>query len=260
MNRRMLAALVALVLAAAGGGLVITYAKNADRRAVAGTTPVSVWVAQKLVPAGTTLKDAETTGLITRTQVPAQAAPVGSLGDIASGNEGLLALSDVQPGEYVLAARFGSTPTGEKAIEVPAGRLAVSVQLEDPAHVGTFVRPGSHIAVFVTYKVKALGDDARSKKINDNDIKATRALLPDALVIGVGATALAAPKPADGEAAPASETPSFLVTVAVTPEEAVRLVHGINNYTLYAGLRGNDVKLDATTEASDLNIFTGSAS
>ena len=48
----------------------------------------------------------------------------------------------MQPGEYLLGARFGTTPVGTKAIEVPAGMLAVSVELKDPARVGTFVTPG----------------------------------------------------------------------------------------------------------------------
>lgn len=259
MNRRILAALVALILAAVGGGLVIVYARNADQRALAGASPAGVWIAQKLVPAGTTLKSAEEAGLLVHSQVSAQAVPVGALDQIDASNESLLALSDVQPGEYVLAARFGTAPAAEKAIEVPAGKLAVSVELADPARVGTFVTPGSHIAIYSSYKIKALGDDARSKKINDNDIKGTSVLLDDVLVIGVGSSALAAPTPAkaEGEAAAAAEAPGFLVTVAVPPAEATRLIHGIANYTLYAALRGSGVKIDPNEQANDLNLFPG---
>ena len=48
--------------------------------------------------------------------------------------------------------------------------------------------------------------------------------------------------------------PSFLVTLEVTPEQATRLVHGINNYTLYAGLRGSEVKVDPKLSVNDLTI------
>ncbi len=257
MNRRLLAALVALILAAAGGGLVIVYAKNADQRALAGASPAGVWIAQQLIPAGTTLKDAQQTGLLVHTQVAAQAVPIGSLDTIDSTNEALLALSDVQPGEYVLGARFGTAPVGEKAIEVPAGQLAVSVEFADPARVGTFVTLGSHIAIYSSYKIKALGEDARSKKINDNDIKGTSVLLDDVLVIGVGSSALAAPSRPEGEAAPAADAPGFLVTVAVPPADAARLIHGIANYTLYAALRGSGVTIDPKDQANDLNLFPG---
>ncbi|WP_374967937.1 Flp pilus assembly protein CpaB [Terrabacter sp. BE26] len=257
MNRRLLAALLALLLAAAGGGLVLVYAKNADQRALAGAQLAGVWVAQKLVPAGTTLKAAEEQGLLTHTKVSAEAVPAGALEEINAGNRELLALSDVQPGEYVLAARFGTTPPAEKAIEVPAGKLAVSVQLSDPARVGTFVTPGSHIAIYTSYKIKALGDDARSKKINDNDIKGTSVLLDDVLVIGVGTSALAAPAKTDGAAAPAANSTGVLVTVAVPPGDAAKLIHGVANYTLYAALRGSGVKIDPNQQANDLNLFPG---
>ena len=193
MNRRILAVIVAAVLALGGGALVIAYAKSADARAIASAQPTTVWVAQKLVPAGTTLKDAQRTELIAQTKVAASGVPVGALQDINADNNALLALSDVQAGEYLLSARFGTTPVGTKAIEVPAGMLAVSVELKDPARVGTFVTPGSHIAIYSSYQIKALGDDPKSKVINDNDIKGTSVLLDDVQVIGMGDSPLAAP-------------------------------------------------------------------
>ncbi len=142
MNRRILAVVVAVLLAVAGAALVLVYAKNADKRAIAAAQPSTVWVAEKLVPAGTTLKDAERTELIVKTQVAATAVPQGALQDVNADNNSLLALSDIQPGEYLLSARFGSAPVGTKAIEVPSGKVAVSVELRDPARVGTFVTPG----------------------------------------------------------------------------------------------------------------------
>jgi pilus assembly protein CpaB len=260
MNRRIIAVLVAAVLALGGGALVIAYAKSADARAIASAQPTSVWVAKKLVPAGTTLKDAQRSELIVQTQVAASAVPTGALQDVNADNNALLALSDVQPGEYLLSARFGTTPVGTKAIEVPAGMLAVSVELKDPARVGKFVTPGSHIAIYSSYQIKALGDDPRSKVINENDVKGTSVLLDDVQVIGMGDSPLAAPATptTDDKTAQAkdeSQAPSFLVTVAVTPEQATRLVHGINEYELYAALRGSDVKINPNAQTNDTNIF-----
>ena len=137
MNRRILAVIIAVLLAVGGAALVLVYAKNADKRAIAAAQPSTVWVAEKLVPAGTTLKDAERTELIAKTQVAAAAVPQGALQDVNADNNALLALSDIQPGEYLLSARFGSTPVGTKAIEVPSGKVAVSSSSSDPARVGT---------------------------------------------------------------------------------------------------------------------------
>lgn len=261
MNRRIVAIVAAVVLALAGGALVLLYARSADARALAGQSSTRAYVATKLIPSGTTLKDAQRSGLIAETQVAAKGLPTGALDGIDSGNNALLALSDVQPGEFLMSARFGTTPVGSKAIEIPAGMLAVSVQLTDPGRVGTFVRPGTHLAIYDSFTLKALGDDAKSKVINDNDIKQTNLLLDDVQVIGIGDTPLAAPAAAPtGDAVARTSgrqdnVASFLVTVAVTPEQSTRLVHGINTGTLYAALRGSDVKLNPNTSVNDVTLF-----
>ncbi len=198
MSRRILAIIIAIVLAVGGAALVLVYAQNADKRAIADAQPSTVWVAEKLIPAGTTLKDAERTALIAKTQVAAVAVPQGALPDVNADNNALLALSDIQPGEYLLSARFGSTPVGTKAIEVPSGKVAVSVELSDPARVGSFVTPGSHIAIYQTYKLVKLGTDEASKQFNDLDFHGTNILLDDVLVIGMGDTPLNAPGQSTG--------------------------------------------------------------
>jgi pilus assembly protein CpaB len=254
MTRRIIAVAAALVLAVLGGALVISYATTADQRAIANAEPRRVWVSEQVVPVGTTLKDAQRTDLISEATVPAGAMPTGALTEITPENSSLLALSDIQPGEYLLDARFGTTPAGEKAIEVPSGMLAVSVELNDPARVGKFVTPGSQIAVYSSYRIKALGNDERSRLINGNDVKGTSVLLDDVQVIGMGDSALMAP-PGDTDQETQRQSPSFLVTVAVTPKQANRLIHGINEYTLYAALRGSDVKIDPKAQVNDLTIF-----
>jgi pilus assembly protein CpaB len=260
MNRRILAILVAVLLAVGGGAMVVMYARNADARAIAEQSPVKVYVAQKLIPAGTTLKDAQRQEMVAETAVAAKALPMGALETIDADNNALLALSDVQPGEFLLSARFGTTPVGDKAIEVPSGMLAVSVQLTDPARVGKFVTPGSHIAIYQSYKIKDLRDTPEAKILNENDVHGTSLLLGDVLVIGMGDSPLSAPakQNAEGQDASAQQAAGgFLVTVAVDPKDAPVLVHGINNRVLYAALRGSDVKIDTKQEVTDLQLRNG---
>jgi pilus assembly protein CpaB len=261
MGRRVIAIFAAALIALVGVASVLLYARGADARAVSANQPTQVYVSTAQVPSSTSLKDAVRTGLLVKTAVPAKAVPAGALTTVDDSNSSLLAMTDIGAGEYVLASRFGTTPQGTKAIEVPAGMVAVSVQLTDPARVGSFVTPGTHIAIFDSYKIKAIGDDPKSKALNDADVKGTSLLLADVLVIGMGETALnpgsqpdATAK--DGEQAAAqSPNASFLVTVAVTPQDAARLVHGINNGTLYAALRSADLKLTDTKTVDDLNLF-----
>ena len=47
------------------------------------------------------------------------------------------------------------------------------------------------------------------------------------------------------------------MTVAVTPEQAARLIHGISGDALYAALRGSDVKIDAGSQVDDMSIYQG---
>lgn len=258
MGRRILAILAAAVIALIGAVLVLLYARGADARAVADASPTTVYVSNTVVPAGTTLKDAERLQQITKTQVAAQSKPAGALTTIDDTNSALVALTDVAPGQIVLAAAFGETPLGEKALQVGAGKLAVSVQLSDPARVGRFVTPGSFLTVFMTYKLKQLDTSEKAKVFNEQDVKGTSVLLDNVKVIGMGDSSLT-PQPAatDGEEEQQQQAPSFLVTLEVTPEQATRLVHGINNYTLYAGLRGSEVKVDPKLAVNDLTVLGG---
>ena len=140
--------------------------------------------------------------------------------------------------------------------------LAVSVQLSDPARVGTFVTPGTHIAIFDSYKIKAIGTRREAKIINDDDIHGTSVLLEDVLVIGMGQTALTPGNGVAGDrgrattqAAAAAEAASFLVTVAVSPDGRARpdprhqQPHALRRA---ARLRRQDATL---REVNDLNIF-----
>jgi pilus assembly protein CpaB len=184
-----------------------------------------VFVAAKMVPSGTSASDAVAQGLMVSTRAAAQGVPAGALSKVDTSNGKLLALSDIAPGQYVFASAFGTTPLGQQAISVPSGEVAVSASLPDPAHVGTFMTPGSHIVIYDTY-----GQDPN---------KQTLVLLKDVLVIAVGSTSLAAPSPASGQASAAAAS-SVLVTVALAPNSATRLVHAVQTGSCYASLQGTN--------------------
>jgi pilus assembly protein CpaB len=250
MGRRVLAVLAAVVVALIGVVAVVVYAKGADARAVAGQKPQTVYVAAKLVPSGTSAADAVATGLIVPTQVAAKGMPAGALSTVDDATGKLVALTDIAPGEFVVAGRFGTTPVGQKAIQVPDGQVAISLSLSDPARVGAFVTPGSHIVIYDTY-VPVAGVAGVGKAATSGG-KETQVLLDDVLVIAVGSTSLT--PPANGEAqAPAA---GALVTVALPPVTAAKLVHGIQTGTLYAGLRGTDAKAGLAQIVSDATLFS----
>jgi len=145
---------------------------------------------------------------------------------------------------------------GTKAIEVPAGQVAVSIALADPARVGTFLTPGSKVVLYDTYTPKA-ATQSGSNSSPSATTEQTRVLLDDVLVIAMGEASLtpAAP-PKEGEEAAATPVAGALMTVAVTPTDAVRLVHGIQTGTLYAALRGTDAKVDLGKVVSEASLFS----
>lgn len=253
MGRRILAIVVAAVLALIGGVMVLLYARNADARAVAANSPTTVYTSSLQVPAGTSIRDALRLQMLTETKIPASGVPAGALTQVTEENASLLALTDIPPGQYVLAAAFGDSPLGQKLIQVPTGKLAVSVALSDPARVGSFVTPGSFLTLFATYPTAPAEEGATGGM-------ATSVLLDNIQVIGLGAQPLqsgvAQTAPAEGEAAE-EQAASFLVTLAVTPEQATKLVHAVNQYTLYAGLRGEEVKVNPNLSTTDQNVFGG---
>jgi len=255
MGRRIVAIFAAALVALVGVAAVLLYARGADARAVASQQPSPVYVVKTVVPAGTTLKDAVQNGLIVKTSVAAKGVPTGALSGVDGSNGGLFALSDIQPGEYVLTDRFGVKPVGTRAIEVPAGQVAVSISLSDPARVGTFVTPGSHVVLFDSYEPPATSSGSSSSAATSTGTQ-TRVLLDDVLVIAMGEASLTpAPAPKDGEQQ-AAPTPGALLTVAVAPADATRLVHGIQTGQLYAALRGTDAKVDLGKVVSQTSLFT----
>ena len=255
MGRRIVAILAAAVVALVGVTAVLLYARGADARAVASQQPVNVYVVKSVVPSGTNLKDAVQSGLIVKTSVASKGVPLGALTGVDGSNGGLFALSDIQAGEYVLSDRFGVKPVGTKAIEVPAGQVAVSVSLSDPARVGTFLTPGSHIVLFDSFQPIPTSEAATPAELATK----TRVLLDDVLVIAMGEASLtpaAAPTTGEDGKDAAAPVAGALVTVAVTPADAVRLVHGIQTGRLYAGLRGTDAKVDLSKVISEVSLFS----
>ena len=250
MGRRVMAVLAAMVVGLIGVAMVLLYASGADARAVADQKPQTVYVAQQLVPSGTTAADAVAKGLMVPTKIAAKGVPAGALTTVDAATGRLVALSDIAAGSFVVASRFGTTPTGSKAIQVPDGQVAVSVAFTDPARVSTFLTPGSRIVIYDTYQPAAAAPVAGNSAVAG---KQTRVLLDDVLVIAVGSTSLTPTASANGQTqAPAA---GALVTVALAPVTATRLVQGIQTGTLYAGLRGTDTKTNLAQIVSDSTLF-----
>ena len=263
MNRRVAAVVLAVVFALAGTAAVFAYVKTADNRAVAGQQPVEVYVATQLVPAGTSLQDAVTKDLITQEMVASKGVPSTPEPTVSPVTAQQVAVSDIQPGEMVLAGRFASKAASTTPLAIPAGDMAVSVALTDPAHVGAFVTAGSQIAIFDTFNVqKVAGLTPSGDHLQDgfDKTRATRLLLSKVTVLAVGASTTAQDPTASSQTstqANGNQGPQVttLYTVAVTQAQAEALIHAAQTGTMYMALLTDASTVTTDAGVSDGNLF-----
>jgi Flp pilus assembly protein CpaB len=168
----LIAVVLAGFLALVAGAATVLYVAGSNARAVAGQRAVKVWVTTDAIPRGTTLGAAKAKALLKQESLPARSTPSIALSEL--GEDTLVAMSDISAGEVLLKGRFGSEESlGPRALTVPTGHVAVSVEVDDPQRVGSFVKPGDFVALFhfdgararvVFSRVQVLGVGAASEK------------------------------------------------------------------------------------------------
>jgi pilus assembly protein CpaB len=244
-KRSLIAVAAAVVLAAAGSTAILLYVGAADRRAVQGRAPVSVLVATKRVPAGTTGADLRAGGYVEAVTMPASTVPGDALRSVDGALDVLVLTADLQPRQLVLRGAFGDRSGLAGGVAIPSGKIAVTVDVAGmPA--GSMVRAGSIVAVFDTYTPR----DATSRVPSglkgpqpaaDAD-HVTRLLMPKVQVLAVGATTGAAgadtTQATAGQLAVAEKAASGLtaVTFAASQEEAEKLILAASTTQIYVAL------------------------
>jgi pilus assembly protein CpaB len=264
MTRRVLVFLTALILALAGTFGVFAYVNKVDARAAEQQQAVDVLVATKVVPEGTTLAAAAKNGLVATQKLPVNALPEGYLTEVGDASD-LVAAGDMFPGEPVVRARLTREAPGDTALSIPAGKLAVTVSLEDPHRVAGFVVPGAEIAVFNTFNIFQQGPEGRTPsgdRINDKYEynRATRLLLPRVTVIAVGATTTRpveeTNKDEDDEQSETKDSVTVtLVTVAVDQSQAEKVIHAAETGNLYFGLLTKDSRTAPSNGVDSRTLF-----
>jgi pilus assembly protein CpaB len=264
MGRRVIAIIIALAIALFGAFGVVAYAQGADSRAIAGQQTQNVYVATSQVPRGTSAADAVAQKLIVRQRIVARGVPAGALKDVGATTGPLVATSDIMQGEIVLTSRFGTVAAQAQSKAVPDGKVAVTVELADPNRISPLLAPGSHIAIFDSFNVRdpkaaVLVPNGEHLSDKPEGMRATNVLLDDVEVIAIGdATTVPAPQPtatSDNQKKQADVVSKALVTVAVTPEQAIRLIHAVQTGELYAALRGVGVKVNPTAVVNDNSVI-----
>lgn len=149
MNKRVVAAILAVVLAIIGLLAVALYAANANKRAFDGAATVKVFQATKAIPADADA--AMVTASVAEVDLPAKSIAPGAVRNLSDIAE-MRTTVPIVPGEVLLAARFDESGSSGSsgASGFPAGLQEVSVELAPDAAVGTAVQPGSKVGLIGT--------------------------------------------------------------------------------------------------------------
>lgn len=189
MQRRLISALVALVLAGIGTLLLFNWVSAADARAMSGLQPTSVLVVNIQIPAG--VKGSQLGPYVDTRQIPAAAVVPGALTSLDSIQD-LAATTQLEVGEQLLPTRFAEPNTSDKdGVKVPNNMQLVTVSLDPPRAAGGTLEPGTKVAAYVTVEDK------------------NQMILPSILVV--------------------SATPDGVTTLALPPKDVQKVMLGTQN-------------------------------
>src|SRR5690348_6929007 len=107
MKTRLIAAIVAVVMAAVGAVVLVMYVRGADSRAMSGLDTVKVLIASGPIPKDT--KAADLRVMVTTKELPASAALPGAVTNLDE-LSGEVALEPLVKGEQLLNTKFGQPP------------------------------------------------------------------------------------------------------------------------------------------------------
>lgn len=269
MVKRILFTTFAVALAAAGTAGVGLYAQSADARALAGQKVVEAYVAVEPVPEGTSAGSALVQGLIEPQKLASRTVPARALRTVGDSVKDLVAASDVPAGSLVMKAVFTARDEADpNGLDIPAGKIAVSVQLEDPARVAGLIEPGSKVAVFDTFTLLEEGVNTPSgERLGSarDDVHGTRVVIPEATVLAIGQTTRPTSTPpaggtSEGGVADSSTTADTdsakLVTLVLTQAEAERLITVVQTGNPWFALLGDDSRVSNGSGVDTRRLFS----
>jgi pilus assembly protein CpaB len=238
MNRRVVLVVIAVVLAVTGTGAVYLYVKHADNRALAKIRAADVLIVQRQIPAGTAWIDVGKDGYVKHERVPVTATPSNAVTSIKTGIPGdEVASAVIQPGQVIVREMFSSQASVTGVLAIPKGMIALSVSLNSNADVAGYVQPQSEVAIFSTFKLDNTGTDKANNGVG-GDLYTTKLLLSKVRVIATSSAAPADAAPRSGNGSGTGG--SVLVTLAVSQQDAQRLILAQQVGQLYLGLRTSD--------------------
>lgn len=238
MSRRIVAAVVAGILALLGAVILISYVNGSEERAMAEMDPVEVLVVTAPIARGTPAE--EITASVVTERLPSASLgpdPIYSLAQLG----GLVAATDLESGEQVLAGRFTDARAlgSFGGIPVPDGLHQVAISLDAVRSVGGTVSAGDRVGVFVS-----LGGQ-------------THLTLHKILVTRVQGGLGSEESTNDGEGSEAAPIPEggALVTMAVNARDAETIVFAAEHSLIWLSIEDPAAPTDGTRIVTPGNVY-----
>ena len=233
-NTRVIAIVLAVVLALVAAYALFAYIQGVETRTQDEFAPVDAFVATERIPAGTRAEAAAAGGLIEQRSVPSAAVPDNAIGSLTQ-IEGAVATVDILPGEVIVADRFGTDAVAPRGLrQIPQDKEAISVQVGVVQGVAGFISPGDQVSVIAELEQPGEEepevDPETGEPVDDTPVEpatVVRYLLQDVEVLAVGRRVIQ-----EGEDQ-VQQTEQVLMTLALDPEDAERLVFAYNNGLLH---------------------------
>ncbi|HEX2052695.1 MAG TPA: Flp pilus assembly protein CpaB [Actinomycetota bacterium] len=223
MKRSRIVVVGGAVLAVLGMLLSYLYTSRAakpEAGAAEGKT-VPAYVATTDLAVGTVWEDLVAS--VERRQVPASLRPPQAITSEEQVKGKTLVRSMAQ-GEILTTVQFNQD--GAESLKIPAGMRALTISLPVPQGVGDYIQPGSKADIFVTFK-------GLPGAPNPQDATLTQLLLSDVTVLA-NRRALSAKAQAEG--AVPDDSGEILLTLAVTIEQAEKIIFAKENGAVWLTL------------------------
>jgi len=251
MRTKIVILIVALALGGLAAVLAARYLTDARSTIEAESEPIEVLVANEDIPRGVRAEELLADGLIALEKIPRRFVAAGAISS-EKALEGRVLADPLSAGEQVTDGRFELPSTAGLAYSIPSELVALSIPVDEVQGVSGLVKPGDHVALFVSFD-----DDqnARTQAI-------TKMIIRDAKVLAVGAALRSEPTSdedekdngggaltASREEEPAASLNARTLTLALTVADAERMVFAEEEGSVWAAL------LPATGE--EVPITTG---
>ena len=234
-NRRTVILIVAVIAAVVAAGAIYGYLNSVQDRAYADAKLVKVYRVDKDVKKGLPGEQAIDQSFVQSGDIPQKYRPTTALTDI-NAIRGKVALNDLSAGQIVVDGMFVDprVATVSFAQRIPAGQVAVTVNVDQVHGVANLVVPGDQVNILA------------------NAPDGERYLFQNVNVLAVGSTP--APQPGDTSASTTPQGGSGLITFAVPPLAAAKITVASNMYLTLVPPGNQPIAVPPVNQG---NLFTG---